>query len=424
VQRRLLISTLAVAVVAVLLLGVPLAFVLSRLQVSEVSGQLSRDAATLARGLQERVNSGLPADAMQQARSLSDRYVLIRQNSGTEISIGEKPPRHHTIMEQAASTDFAVTVEANDSYVSGKVYGALVLIGSLALLALAVAVILALIQARRLARPMEELARAADRLGSGDARPLGRRYGVQELDRVAEGLDGSAQRITDLLAAERDFAVDASHQLRTPLTALSMRLEEMVAAADYPDVVREEGAAALTQTERLAEVVSQLLGRARRSITGAPVLASVDEIVAQQVIEWEPAFRRVNRKLEVTGAKGLQAYATPGGAAQVIATLLDNALVHGAGAVTIRTSQTRRSVVVEVRDEGSGVPPELVPRIFERSVSGAPGGTGLGLALARTLAATDGGQVVLVRPRPAVFALFLPHATTEPPERPAVSGPA
>jgi len=76
-----------------------------------------------------------------------------------------------------------------------------------------------------------------------------------------------------------------------------------------------------------------------------------------------------------------------------------------------------------VRDEGSGVPPELVPRIFERSVSGSPGGTGLGLALARTVAAADGGQVVLVRPRPAVFALFLPHGSTEPPSRP-VSGPA
>jgi signal transduction histidine kinase len=188
-------------------------------------------------------------------------------------------------------------------------------------------------------------------------------------------------------------------------------------------VVREEGAAALAQTERLADVVSQLLGQARRSISGKPALASVDEIVAQQVIEWEPAFRRVNRKLEVTGEKGLQVYATPGGAAQVIATLLDNALVHGAGAVTIRTSTTRRSVVVEVRDEGSGVPPELVPRIFERSVSGAPGGTGLGLSLARSVAAADGGQVVLVRPRPAVFALFLPHGTPEP-ARPAVSGPA
>jgi signal transduction histidine kinase len=425
-QRRLLISTLAVAVVAVLLLGLPLAFVLSSLQASEAKNELRHDAITLARGLQARLNTGFPAGSAQQARGeLPDRYVIIQQSGGVPtVYSGSRPPKHDTIKEQAVTTDFTVTVEANDSYVTGKVNRALLLTGATALLAIAVAVVLALLQARRLMRPLEELARAADRLGSGDARPLGRRYGVQELDRMAEGLDGSAQRITDLLSAERDFAVDASHQLRTPLTALSMRLEEMIAAADYPDVVREEGAAALAQTERLADVVGQLLGQARRSITGAPALASVDEIVAQQVVEWEPAFRRVNRKLEVTGDKGLHAYATPGGASQVIATLLDNALVHGAGAVTIRTSETRRSVVVEVRDEGAGVPPELVPRIFERSVSGTPGGTGLGLALARTVAAADGGQVVLVRPRPAVFALFLPHGVAEPPAPPAVIGPA
>ena len=131
----------------------------------------------------------------------------------------------------------------------------------------------------------------------------------------------------------------------------------------------------------------------------------------------------MGRRLTVAGEKGLFAFATPGGASQVIATLLDNALVHGAGTVTIKTSRTRRSVVVEVRDEGSGVPPELAPRIFERSVSGSPSGTGLGLALARTIAAADGGQVVLVRPRPAVFALFLPHATADT-EQPAVAGPA
>jgi signal transduction histidine kinase len=203
-----------------------------------------------------------------------------------------------------------------------------------------------------------------------------------------------------------------------------MRLEEMVASAQHPDVVREEGAAALAQTERLAEVVGQLLGRvARRPVGGAPVLASVDDVVAQQVIEWDPAFRRLSRKLEVVGEKGLQAYVTPGSAAQVIATLLDNALVHGAGVVTIRTSHTPRSVVVEVRDEGKGVPQDLVPRIFERSVSGRPGGTGLGLALARSVAAADGGQVVLVRPRPAVFAVFLPHGNGGPSDKPVVSGP-
>ena len=248
---------------------------------------------------------------------------------------------------------------------------------------------------------------------------------MPELDRVAEGLDGSAQRISDLLAAEREFAADASHQLRTPLTALSMRLEEMLAAADEPAVVREEGAAALVQTERLAEVVGQLLGRTRASPVGTPERVWVDDVVAQQVVEWDPAFRRKNRKLEVTGDKNLRAYVTPGTLAQVVATLLDNALVHGGGTVTIRTSQTPKSVVVEVRDEGRGVPPELVPRIFERSVSGKPGGTGLGLALARSIVAADGGKVVLVRPRPAVFAVFLARGlrggSDDPP---VVSGPA
>ena len=423
-QRRLLISMLAVAVTAVLLLGVPLSFLVVRQRTNEAAQQVRRDATTLATGLQERVNAGLPADAVQLGRSLSDRYVIIVQHGGPRTVVGTSPGSHDSITGRDSTKDFTVTVTADDSLVATAVTDGVVMIGSLALLAVAVAVGLAVLQARRLSRPMQELASAADRLGSGDARPLGRRYGVPELDRVAEGLDGSAQRINNLLAAERDFAVDASHQLRTPLTALSMRLEEMVAAANYPDVVREEGAAALAQTERLAEVVGQLLGRASRSVSGAPSLASVDDIVAQQVVEWEPAFRRVSRKLEVTGEKGLYAYATPGSAAQVIATLLDNALVHGAGEVTIRTSQTPRSVVIEVRDEGKGVPQELVPRIFERSVSGAPGGTGLGLSLARTVAAADGGQVVLVRPRPAVFALFLPHGVPGTKDEPVVSGPA
>src|SRR5215469_11405482 len=119
--------------------------------------------------------------------------------------------------------------------------------------------------ARRLSRPVEELAEAAGRLGAGDPRPLGRRYGAADLDQVADGLDTSARRLSSLLAADRELASDASHQLRTPLTALSMRLEEMIAAADDPDVVREEGSAALAQAERLADVVTQLLGPARRA---------------------------------------------------------------------------------------------------------------------------------------------------------------
>jgi signal transduction histidine kinase len=263
--------------------------------------------------------------------------------------------------------------------------------------------------AKRTTRPVEELAEAAGRLGTGDPRPVGKRYGITELDQVADGLDSAARRVTHLLTADRELAVDASHQLRTPLTALSMRLEEMIASADDPDIVREEGTAALAQAERLADVVTELLNPARRVSAGSANLISVDKIVLQQMTEWEPAFRRAGRKMVLIGESRLQAHVTPGGLAQVIATLLDNALMHGKGTVTIRRSQSARSVVIEVEDEGDGIPAELVSRIFDRGVSDRPEGTGLGLSLARTMAAADGGRVVLARRKPPVFAVFLPR---------------
>jgi signal transduction histidine kinase len=306
---------------------------------------------------------------------------------------------------------------------AGRGAAALAVIAALIVVAAALAGWLTAVLAGRLARPVQELAEAAGRLGAGDPRPLGRRYGVTDLDQLADGLDSSARRLSSLLAADRELAVDASHQLRTPLTALSMRLEEMIAAADDPDVVREEGNAALTQAERLADVVTQLLSPARRATAASAALTGIDEIVRQQVVEWEPAFRRVRRKLVVIGVRGLQAHVTAGGLAQVLATLIDNALMHGGGTVTLQTSQSARSVVIEVRDEGNGIPPELVSRIFERSVSGRPEGTGLGLALARTMAAADGGRVVLVKAKPATFAVFLPRHPLRPGTQP-VRGPA
>jgi signal transduction histidine kinase len=302
--------------------------------------------------------------------------------------------------------------------------GIVYVVGLLMAAGLVAAITGAAFLARRAARPVQELAEAASRLSTGDPRPVGRRYGVSELDQIADGLDSAARRVTSLLTADRELASDASHQLRTPLTALSMRLEEMIAAAEDPDVVREEGTAALAQAERLAEVVSQLLGPARRSAGGTAASTGIDKIVEQQVMEWEPAFRRARRKLVVTGERGLEGHFTPGGLAQVIATLLDNALMHGAGTVTIRRSQSPRSVVIEVEDQGNGVPEELVSRIFERSVSGRPEGTGLGLSLARTMAGADGGRVILARRKPPIFAVFLPRDPPEDRPPPARSGPA
>jgi signal transduction histidine kinase len=87
-------------------------------------------------------------------------------------------------------------------------------------------------------------------------------------------------------------------------------------------------------------------------------------------------------------------------------------------------SQNTKSVVIEVEDEGKGVPPELISRIFERTVSTRPEGTGLGLFLARTMAAADGGRVVLVRQRPPVFAVFLPRRPPATRAQTVRSGPA
>src|SRR4029077_20794532 len=160
-------------------------------------------------------------------------------------------------------------------------------------------------------------------------------------------------------------------------------------SADDPEVVREEGTAALHQAERLADGVRPLLSPGRPVAAGSAALISVDKIVLEQITEWEPAFRRAGRKMVRIGESRLQAYVTPGGLAQVIATLLDNALMHGRGTGTIRRTKSATSVVIEVEAEGIGVPADLVSRFFERSVSVRPEGTGLGLALARTMATAD-----------------------------------
>ncbi|MQY07305.1 ATP-binding protein [Actinomadura macrotermitis] len=410
-RRRLLLSTLAVAVVAILLLGVPLAYATHKLIYEEARQSLGREAASILGGVALDLQSRAQVDPGKIAQAYPGRYISITLPDGRRVTAGPRP-RPGAALLTAGGTANRVRVEVARpaAGVQDEALRQLLLIGSLALLGVAVTVGLAMFQARKLTLPLIDLAETADRLGTGNARPRRRRYGIAEVDRVAEVLDRSAVRIADLLAASREFASDASHQLRTPLTALSMRLEEMIEAAEYPDVVREEGAAAIAQTERLVAVVEQLLARAKHDRTGAAVAAPIDQIITQQVEEWRPIFRRDGREIELTGERGLAGVANPEGLSQIIATLLDNSLVHGGGTVTINTKPGAGSVVVEVGDQGAGIPAELEPRIFERSVSSG-NGTGLGLYLARSLAAVDGGRLELIGSRPAVFGVFLRPAT-------------
>ncbi|WP_067831591.1 ATP-binding protein, partial [Actinomadura kijaniata] len=383
-RRRLLLSTLAVAIVAILLLGIPLAYATHKLIYEEARQSLAREASSILGGVALNLDANERPDESKIAQAYPGRYIVITLPDDRAITAGPKPaPRTDLLTAGGTAGGVHVQVSRPAAEVRDEALKQLLLIGSLAALGVAVTVALAMFQARKLTLPLIDLAETADRLGSGNARPRRRRYGIAEVDRVAEVLDRSAVRIADLLAASREFASDASHQLRTPLTALTMRLEEMIEAADYPDVVREEGAAAIAQTERLVAVVEQLLARARHDRTGAAVPSPIDGVIAQQVEEWRPLFRRDGREILMTGEQGLVGLTNPEGLSQIIATLLDNSLVHGAGTVTINTKQGASSVVVEVGDQGEGIPPELEPRIFERSVSSGKG-TGLGLYLARS----------------------------------------
>ena len=275
----------------------------------------------------------------------------------------------------------------------------------LSVVAFGLAAVTAVVQARRLTRPLDVLADNAERLGRGESRLRTVRSGVPELDRVADGLARSADSMAAALAAERDFASDASHQLRTPLTALSMRLEEISTSCDL-DEVQEEARIALNQVERLTLVVDSLLARSRRTRRTAIAPIDLQLVLEEQIEEWEPAFRERRRRLVLGPLEPVRVIATSGALSQVLATLIENSLQHGAGTATITARRTGRSVVVEVTDEGAGVPAHLGSRVFERTVSSS-GSTGLGLALARDLAEADGGRLELVRASPPVFALFL-----------------
>ena len=264
----------------------------------------------------------------------------------------------------------------------------------------------------RVEQSSQELVQLANRFAAGEARLTPVHSDIDEIDHVSGVMNRRAHDMTKSLAAERDFAADASHQLRTPLTALLMRLEE-ISETDDAEVVKEEATIAIAQVERLTRVVDDLLGRTRGSGGPSPAV-SLDSVIAALQREWQPAFEQARRSVRVRGERGLFVRSTPVALSQVLSTLLENSLVHGRGTVDVHARRSGPSVIIEVSDQGDGVPAAMAPHIFERSVSsGAGGSTGLGLALARDLAESNGGRLDLVQAQPARFALFLSEAETD-----------
>ena len=277
----------------------------------------------------------------------------------------------------------------------------------LAAVALLAAYVVAAKASRRISAPLIFLAAEAEQLGSGQVRPRLRRSGIEEIDLVQAELVRSAERVAGRLAAERQFASDASHQLRTPLTSLSLRLEEIELLADDEEM-RNEARACIEQVERLTGVVEDLLKVSRRTGGGTTEALHLGEVFAQQRDEWGPAFEAAGRALVLRDDVDRPVLATPGSLAQELATVIENSLRYGAGTTTVsvRSANGGHGVFIDIADEGEGVDDDLAPTIFERSVSGH-GSTGVGLALAKDLVEADGGRIELSRRRPPVFSILL-----------------
>ena len=258
---------------------------------------------------------------------------------------------------------------------------------------------------RSLSAPLIYLAAQAEQIGSGGVRARVEESGIEEIDLVSEELARTGERMAGRLAAERQAAADASHQLRTPLTALSMRLEEIELISSEEEV-RAEARTCLEQVERMTNVVSELLDVSKRQNGGQTEAIHILEVFNTAREEWEDQFKAAGRPLVFLDEAERPILADAGKLGQVLATLIENSLRYGDGMTRVwaHAGSSKRGVIIEVSDEGEGIDEALAPDIFEKGVSGH-GSTGIGLALAHDLAQAMGGRLELKSNIPPVFTI-------------------
>jgi signal transduction histidine kinase len=212
-------------------------------------------------------------------------------------------------------------------------------------------------QARRLARPLEELSDAARRLGQGDFSVRTTPADIPEIDSVGSALNSTAGRLDAMLARERSFSADASHQLRTPLTGLRLRLE---AALDRPGQdLRHAITEGIAAADRLEQTIEELLALARdtRSSNATPLdlPGLLDEIEAG----WHDRLAAQDRALQVAvDPHAPVSLASTAAVRQVLTVLLDNAATHGSGTVSVAVRNAADALAIDVSDEGAGIGPQ------------------------------------------------------------------
>jgi signal transduction histidine kinase len=250
--------------------------------------------------------------------------------------------------------------------------------------------------AYRLSRPLVSLADAARRLGIGH---LHARVGdvrvASEIEELATSFDEMATRVERSATAQREFVANASHQLRTPLTGMKLRLEAAAVGAEGDERVQIE--AAEREVDRMAATVDRLLVMAREVESGAAPVTNVLQAANDAVARWSERAVVAGARATADGSPA-RARIDPNDLDQVLDNLLANALAYAPGPVEIGVGASGGVTVITVRDHGPGIPAEDLDRVTERFFRGSAStgpGSGLGLAIVRRLVARAGGGLAL-----------------------------
>lgn len=405
---RMIVSVVAVVC---LLMGLPGAFFASVSIWSSEQRDLEVTAQRIVQSIDRRRAAGESTDPDALSSLVSDQaddrggeldYRILIPGENLVTHEAEIPGRTLSAFAESPS-GVSVQLTFSASRATARIVWACGMFGIGMITSMLIGLLMARSLSRSLSAPLIYLAAQAEQIGSGGVRARVEKSGIEEIDLVSEELARTGERMAGRLAAERQAAADASHQLRTPLTALSMRLEE-IEYISTEEEVRAEARTCLEQVERMTNVVSELLDVSKRESGGGTEAIHILEVFNTAREEWEDQFAASGRTLVFLDEAERPILADAGKLGQVLATLIENSLRYGGGTTRVwaHAGSSKRGVIIEVSDEGEGIDEELTPDIFEKGVSGH-GSTGIGLALAHDLAQAMGGRLELKSAIPPVF---------------------
>jgi len=435
VTRRLLLGYLTAVVIVLLVLEIPLGIFYQQRETGRLAVDVERDATVLASHYEDALELGVPPDAaaaVDYARRTGVRVVVVDKDGTSLIDTSGPADRDFSTRPEIKTalsgvrtegTRHSDTLHTDLLYVAvpvtsgANVFGAVRLTLDtsevhalvrgywLGLAAVAAVVLIAMAGigwaiARSVTRPLRHLNAAAARFATGDLTTTDPDPGAPpEIAALGATMNTMAQRLERLLAEQRGFVADASHQLRTPLTALRLRLENMRSASDAPDDA-EDLDAAIDETNRLAGLVGDLLQFARAAESAAPGTVDLTRLAADRVDTWSAIADVADVALDFASPHGAAlARAVPGGVEQILDNLIDNALTAAppGSRVSVTVARGRSDHQLIIADEGPGLSDEQKARALERfwrSDHSVPG-SGLGLPIASALAKASGGSLRL-----------------------------